>query len=136
MPDKLFYINSLLNFLTAKCKNPRLPHLLFLVGTYFFPQVNVELVVRINKKYLFFAWRDDDFGNKGWHLPGGIIRPNEKIISRVKRSLSMKYLHSEISNPSTSDILASQRYSIATLLASGLTFFHMFILLMSMILIL
>lgn len=45
------------------------------------------MIVRYNKKYFYYAWRDDDFGNKGWHLPGGIVRPNEKIMSRLEQVL-------------------------------------------------
>ena len=33
------------------------------------------------------TWRDDDFGNVGWHLPGGIIRPNETIQQRIDQVL-------------------------------------------------
>ena len=78
--------NSLFRSIYRK-KSPKLPELFFLIGTAFFPQLNVELIIRYPDQKTFYLWRDDEFGNKGWHLPGGIIRPNEKIMNRVKKVL-------------------------------------------------
>ena len=76
-------LNYLLNLATGNSPNPRLPEWLFLVGTYFFPQVNIEVIVRVNLTSLIYTWRDDNFGNRGWHIPGSIIRPNEMINERI-----------------------------------------------------
>ena len=77
----LFFINIFKN------KTPKLPEFLFLVGTAFFPQMNVELIIRFKNNNTLYIWRDDLFGNKGWHLPGGIIRPNETIDKRIEKVL-------------------------------------------------
>ena len=71
--------------LIYKEKTPKLSELIFLIGTAFFPQLNVELIIRYKNKETLYLWRDDEFGNNGWHLPGGIIRPNEKILKRVEK---------------------------------------------------
>lgn len=75
-----------------KDKNPKLPEILFLFGTIFFPQINVELIIRDERKNTLYIWRDDLFNNHGWHLPGGIIRPNEEIITRVKKVIQNETL--------------------------------------------
>ena len=87
MSSFTYLINRFLRYLTFSTKHPSLPEPIFLAGTYFFPQVNVELVLRINNSFIYYSWRDDEFGNHGWHLPGGIIRPNEDILSRVTQVL-------------------------------------------------
>tara|TARA_Y100001954_G_C15574588_1_gene485262 strand:+ start:240 stop:782 length:543 start_codon:yes stop_codon:yes gene_type:complete len=83
VPDLVSSLNRILRLLTHTVRHPLLPYPLFLCGTYFFPQVNIELIVRINKSFIFYSWRDDEFGNYGWHLPGGIIRPNETLQTRL-----------------------------------------------------
>ena len=77
------YFSKVFNFI-YKEKSPKLPEILFLLGTAYFPQLNVELIIRDSEEKTLFIWRDDEFGNVGWHLPGGIIRPNEKILKRVE----------------------------------------------------
>ena len=85
--QKFILISNNLFRLIYRKKNPKLPELFFLIGTAFFPQLNVELLIRYKDKKTLYLWRDDEFGNKGWHLPGGIIRPNETILKRVKKVL-------------------------------------------------
>ena len=80
------YFSKVLNFI-YKEKSPKLPEILFLLGTAYFPQLNVELIIRDSEEKTLYIWRDDEFGNVGWHLPGGIIRPNEEILKRVERVL-------------------------------------------------
>lgn len=87
MSDFITYANKLLRFLTRRTTSPTLPEYLFLLGTFFFPQVNVDLVVRINNSRVVFTWRDDLFGNTGWHLPGSIIRPNETFSARIQHCI-------------------------------------------------
>ena len=81
-------LNAFLRLITRKHLNPTLPETLFLVGTYFFPQINIELIIRINSYNILYIWRDDAFGNHGWHLPGSIIRPNERILTRLAKLIS------------------------------------------------
>ena len=80
------YFSKVFNFI-YKEKSPKLPEILFLLGTAYFPQLNVELIIRDSEEKTLYIWRDDEFGNVGWHLPGGIIRPNEEILKRVERVL-------------------------------------------------
>ena len=83
MDNKIRFLNKILSILTSNSSSPKLPEVIFLVGTYFFPQVNVEVIVRNNENEILYLWRDDLFGNRGWHLPGGIVRPNESLLDRV-----------------------------------------------------
>ena len=85
--QKFILISNNLFRLIYRKNPPKLPELFFLIGTAFFPQLNVELLIRYKDKKTLYLWRDDEFGNKGWHLPGGIIRPNETILKRVKKVL-------------------------------------------------
>lgn len=80
--------NSFLSFITKNNKHPILPHWLFLLGTYFFPQINIEVICKQPDGSFFLTWRDDQFQNRGWHIPGGIIRPNEQLIDRVKLTIN------------------------------------------------
>ena len=82
---KLIYLIEKYSSVKYRKNTPKLPELLFLIGTIFFPQLNVELIIRDKNEKTFYLWRDDEFGNNGWHLPGGIIRPNEKILKRVEK---------------------------------------------------
>jgi len=78
-------LNYLVNILSHGQKTPLLPEPLYLLGTSFFPQVNVELIIRDLSDQTIYLWRDDELGNLGWHLPGGIIRPNESIDQRINK---------------------------------------------------
>ena len=112
MPSFFVLINRLLRFFTSSSRHPTLPEPLFLAATYFFPQVNVELVVRINRSLIYYSWRDDVFGNCGWHLPGGIIRPNEPIQSRVHQVLL-----SEVDLPNILNYTTSQYVGFSEVLS-------------------
>ena len=90
MSSSITTINRLLRFFSGNSPSPTLPEYLFLVGTYFFPQVNVDLIVRINKARILFTMRSDSFGNNGWHLPGSIIRPNETFECRIQALISIE----------------------------------------------
>ena len=76
----LEFILQLINF---RSPSPKLPEFLFLIGTFYFPQINVELIIRDSHDSTIYTWRDDEFGNIGWHLPGGIVRPNESMFKRI-----------------------------------------------------
>jgi colanic acid biosynthesis protein WcaH len=47
------------------------------------PLVNVDLLVKAADGRTLLTWRDDRFFGPGWHLPGGIIRFQERAIDRV-----------------------------------------------------
>jgi ADP-ribose pyrophosphatase YjhB (NUDIX family) len=49
------------------------------------PLVNVDLLVRDEKKRVLLAWRKDAFSGTGWHVPGGIVRLKERLIERVEK---------------------------------------------------
>ena len=111
-------INSALRLLTRNSSSPTLPEYLFLVGTFFFPQVNVDLIVRINKSRILFTKRNDSFGNNGWHLPGSIIRPNETFECRIQALIRNElpflvgYTQESISYAGFTQVLACDRHSI------------------------
>jgi ADP-ribose pyrophosphatase YjhB (NUDIX family) len=45
------------------------------------PLINVDLLIRRDGRTLL-AWREDEF-DKGWHIPGGIVRFREAFQSRI-----------------------------------------------------
>src|SRR6478735_3651585 len=61
------------------------------------PMINVDLLVRNDKQEHLLAWREDPY-YKGWHIPGGIIRFNEPIASRIA-AVAKEELSSEVSHP-------------------------------------
>ena len=65
-------------------KSHQIAEILFLLGTYF-PQLNVELIIRDSEEKTLYIWRDDEFGNVGWHLPGGMWA-NEEILKKSRKS--------------------------------------------------
>jgi colanic acid biosynthesis protein WcaH len=46
------------------------------------PMVNVDLLVRNDRRETLLTWRDDEL-YRGWHIPGGIIRYKERMADRV-----------------------------------------------------
>jgi ADP-ribose pyrophosphatase YjhB (NUDIX family) len=44
--------------------------------------VNVDLLIRNERRETLLTWRHDDL-YRGWHLPGGIIRYKERLETRV-----------------------------------------------------
>ena len=69
-------------------------------------------IIRNSKGKTLYIWRDDEFGNVGWHLPGGIIRPNEIILKRVekviKKETNLDLNNIEITGPiSFSEVIHS-----------------------------
>ncbi len=79
---------DLIKKLEKKIKNPKLglPEDFFLFLTRVTPMINVDLLIKNHKKETLLTWRQP--GEKypaGWHVPGGIIRFNEKAINRVSK---------------------------------------------------
>lgn len=62
-----------------------LPDHLFSYLSSITPLVNVDLiVVSRNNNSCLFTWRDDGTYGPGWHIPGGIVRFKESVITRLK----------------------------------------------------
>jgi colanic acid biosynthesis protein WcaH len=45
--------------------------------------INVDLLIKDEKKRTLLAWRDDQFVGAGWHVPGGIMRFKERLRERI-----------------------------------------------------
>jgi ADP-ribose pyrophosphatase YjhB (NUDIX family) len=61
-----------------------LPDELFYYISQTTPLVNVDLLVKDKKGRILLAWRDDQFCGRGWHVPGGIIRFQETLETRLQ----------------------------------------------------
>lgn len=46
------------------------------------PLINVDLLIRRDGRTLL-AWREDEY-DKGWHIPGGIVRFREALHARIE----------------------------------------------------
>lgn len=47
------------------------------------PMINVDLLVQDEQGKTLLTWRDDPHFDKGWHVPGGIIRFREDRATRI-----------------------------------------------------
>ena len=47
------------------------------------PLINVDLLITDARARTLLTWRDDRFYGPGWHLPGGVIRFQERAVERV-----------------------------------------------------
>ena len=56
--------------------------------------VNVDLLIHNPTKGVILTWRSDKFYGPGWHIPGGIIRFKESLITRLKK-VALKELNIE-----------------------------------------
>jgi colanic acid biosynthesis protein WcaH len=76
---------ELIKLLEAKIKNPSegLPEEIFLFISRITPMINVDLLIKNERKDTLLTWRDDDIFSPGWHIPGGIIRYKETISNRI-----------------------------------------------------
>lgn len=61
-----------------------LPDPLFYFISRHTPLVNVDLLIKNNSGSTLLSWRDDEHCGHGWHIPGGIIRFQETLESRIK----------------------------------------------------
>ena len=61
-----------------------LPEHLFEYISSITPMINVDLLVHNPEKGVILSWRSDKFYGPGWHIPGGIIRFKESLITRLK----------------------------------------------------
>lgn len=80
-------IEKAISFLDNKIVNSniKLSEEIFLFLTRSTPMINVDLLIKDEKKRSLLAWRDDEYTGKGWHIPGGIVRYKETLIDRVKK---------------------------------------------------
>lgn len=76
---------DLINELERKISDPHqgLTEDLFLFVSRITPLVNVDLLIRNERRQTLLTWRDDSFFPKGWHIPGGIIRYKETREERI-----------------------------------------------------
>ena len=79
-------INDLLQKIRNKIQNPReeLPEEIFLFATEITPMVNVDLLIKDKDGRILLSWRNDRFYDKGWHVPGGILRLQETFEQRIQ----------------------------------------------------
>jgi len=71
--------------LEGLAENPTegLPEDLFSFISSITPMINVDLLIKDEKKRTLLTWRNDDMGYIGWHIPGGIIRYKETAENRI-----------------------------------------------------
>lgn len=76
-----------------------LPEEIFLLISRITPLVNVDLFIRNDRDETLLTWRDDEQCGTGWHIPGGIVRFQETIGSRIhkvaKRELGVEVFFDE-----------------------------------------
>jgi len=65
-----------------------LPLQIFRFSSYIVPMINIELLISDEQNRVALTWRKKtkDVPFSGWHIPGGIIRVNETIDSRIKKT--------------------------------------------------
>lgn len=61
-----------------------LPDDVFLFLSRVTPLVNVDLLIRDSDRCTLLTWRADEFYGPGWHVPGGIIRFQERAEDRIR----------------------------------------------------
>ena len=64
------------------------------------PLVNVDLLIKDERNRTLLAWRNDAYCERGWHIPGGIIRFKETFEERLKKVVELKIGTSVDVNPS------------------------------------
>lgn len=60
-----------------------LPEEVFLYASQITPLVNVDLLIKDDVNGVLLTWRDDDYYEAGWHIPGGIVRFKETFSDRI-----------------------------------------------------
>jgi colanic acid biosynthesis protein WcaH len=73
--------------LDAHVKDPRqgLPDDVFYYISRTTPLVNVDLLIKDERGRTLLSWRDDPYCGRGWHVPGGIVRFQEDISTRIRK---------------------------------------------------
>ncbi len=92
-------LKTLLTEALSHVKDPAngLPDAVFQFALRIVPMINVDLLVRNAAGEHLLAWREDEY-DAGWHVPGGIIRINERMSDRIsivaKTELRSDVVHS------------------------------------------
>ena len=76
-----------------------LPYHLFSYVSTITPLVNIDILLVDYSNRILLSWRDDGTYGPGWHIPGGVVRFKENLLSRVSKVCS-----NELSIDSISDI--------------------------------
>lgn len=63
-----------------------LPQPVFNFAASIVPMINVDLLIRNNHNEILLSWRKDKFSGDVWHIPGGIIRFQERIEQRIHKT--------------------------------------------------
>jgi ADP-ribose pyrophosphatase YjhB (NUDIX family) len=59
---------------------------LYLAISQLTPSINVDLIIKSDDGLkTLLTWRDDRYYGPGWHVPGGVIRFKEKMLTRVHK---------------------------------------------------
>jgi colanic acid biosynthesis protein WcaH len=72
-----------------------LPEEVFLLVSGLTPLVNVDLLVRNERRQTLLTWRDDGRHPAGWHVPGGIVRFKETLHARI-RAVAVRELGADV----------------------------------------
>lgn len=78
-------MKAIIEELKSLIENPTsgLPEDVFLFVTSIIPMINVDLLIKNDKKQTLLTWRDDGLWLPGWHIPGGIVRYKETMADRI-----------------------------------------------------
>ena len=89
-------LNKAIAFLDHRisCPSTGLPEELFLFVSRVTPLVNVDLLIKNEHERILLSLRNDPFAGVGWHIPGGIVRYQERLEIRL-----MKVAENEIGVP-------------------------------------
>lgn len=100
-------LNELLQEVSLQIKDPEegLPEEVFLFATEITPMVNVDLLIRDEEDRILLSWRDDRFYEKGWHVPGGILRLKESFEERIQKTALNEIGCKVISSPEPIEIV-------------------------------
>jgi ADP-ribose pyrophosphatase YjhB (NUDIX family) len=80
-------ISEAITFLDHQVTNPTdgLPEELFLYISKTTPLINVDLLIKDEHGRTLLSWRDERYTGIGWHVPGGIIRFKETLVTRINK---------------------------------------------------
>ena len=67
-------------------KTEGLPNEIFYFISRTTPMVNVDLLIKDESGRTLLSWRNDEYCNSGWHIPGGIVRYMETFEQRIQKT--------------------------------------------------
>lgn len=79
-------LNNAISRVESAIQNPRrgLPEQVFLFVSRMTPLINVDLLIQDEEGRTLLTWRDDEFYEPGWHIPGSIVRHKETLAARIE----------------------------------------------------